>query len=119
MSAWSVVTLVISLMSLGLSLFLWWHGKQQEQSRDRLHALHIDHLQQQLSMLQRDMEHLAKSKSLPRPQSKGEDLTSTPYNQAIELVKHGLSAAEVAERCGISRSEAELIVSLYRNNSTS
>lgn len=119
MSAWSVVTLVISLMSLGLSLFLWWHGKQLERSRDKLHSLHIDHLQQQLSMLQRDMEHLAKSKSLPKPPSKGEDLTSTPYNQAIELVKHGLSAAEVAERCGISRSEAELIVSLYRNNSTS
>jgi transcriptional regulator with XRE-family HTH domain len=43
---------------------------------------------------------------------------ASPYNQAIELFKRGFSAAEVAERCGISRSEAELILSLYRNSPT-
>ena len=119
MSIWTIVSLAVSVGTLIALAYLWWRAKRDGESSARLTALHLDHLQQQLSMLQRDMEHLAKSKSLPRPQSKGEDLTSTPYNQAIELVKHGLSAAEVAERCGISRSEAELIVSLYRNNSTS
>lgn len=39
---------------------------------------------------------------------------NTPYRRAIELARGGTPAAEVAVRCGLSRSEAELIVALYR-----
>ncbi|WP_156943075.1 DUF2802 domain-containing protein [Pseudogulbenkiania sp. MAI-1] len=119
MSIWSIIALSLSVLAVVASAYGWWHFAQLEKRRDKLMALHLDQLQQQLSMLQRDMEQLAKNKPSFKPSAKGEDLSATPYNQAIELVKHGLSAAEVAERCGISRSEAELIVSLYRNNSTS
>lgn len=42
------------------------------------------------------------------------DPNSTPYRRAIELARSGVAAAEVAQACGISRSEAELIVALYR-----
>lgn len=42
------------------------------------------------------------------------DANSTPYRRAIELARSGVPAAEVAQACGISRSEAELIVALYR-----
>jgi len=38
----------------------------------------------------------------------------SPYNQAIQMARQGLSANEVASTCGISRGEAELIVALYR-----
>nr|WP_283773076.1 DUF2802 domain-containing protein [Craterilacuibacter sp. RT1T] len=88
-------------------------------------------MQAQITRLQRDLHSL----STPQPIAESPPQTteplrrrndpplsselSSPYNQAIELARHGLSAGEVAERCGISRSEAELIVSLYRNSSTS
>lgn len=38
----------------------------------------------------------------------------TPYGQAIDLARRGQAAMHVAENCGISRGEAELIVSLYQ-----
>jgi hypothetical protein len=36
------------------------------------------------------------------------------YQQAIDLADQGLSAEELAQRCGISSSEAELITMLYQ-----
>jgi hypothetical protein len=81
--------------------------------------MYIEQLQHQVSLQQRDLLHLAKrfeQQPVPAP---GEPPAASPYNQAIELIRQGASAVDVAERCGISRSEAELILSLYRNNSTS
>ena len=40
----------------------------------------------------------------------------SPYAQAIQLAQQGLSPAEVAASCGISRGEAELVVALYRGS---
>lgn len=37
----------------------------------------------------------------------------TPYSQAIQLARQGVSTAEVAAQCGISRAEAELIVAMH------
>lgn len=37
-----------------------------------------------------------------------------PYAQAIRLARDGKAAAQLAEHCGISRSEAELIVALHQ-----
>ncbi|MGL6070690.1 DUF2802 domain-containing protein [Craterilacuibacter sp.] len=100
---------------------------------------HQIELQAQITRLQKDLHSLGMrevvadalvtappSPPAPHPQQRRSDVFasapvsgSSPYNQAIALARHGLSAGEVAERCGISRSEAELIVSLYRNSSTS
>ncbi|GGP24593.1 DUF2802 domain-containing protein [Silvimonas amylolytica] len=41
-------------------------------------------------------------------------LTETPYAQAIRLARTGADSAAVAQQCGISRGEADLIVALYR-----
>lgn len=38
---------------------------------------------------------------------------STPYNRAIQMARQGRDAARISESCGISRSEAELIVSMH------
>ena len=43
---------------------------------------------------------------------------STPYSQSIKLAQQGQDAAKIAASCGISRSEAELIVALHRANQT-
>jgi hypothetical protein len=37
-----------------------------------------------------------------------------PYAQAIRLARDGKAAAQLAETCGISRSEADLIVALHQ-----
>jgi len=94
--------------------------RKLEKEGDRVTALYIEQLQHQISVLQRDLRQVA-----DRVERQQNPVTGTvagepsPYNQAIELIRQGLSAQEVAARCGISRSEAELILSLYRNNSTS
>lgn len=89
----------------------------------RVDSVHLDLLQRQISSLQMDLHQLsqqvAQSSSGVATFSVQDTSSGTPYNQAIELVRQGLTASDVASRCGISRSEAELIVSLYRNSSTS
>jgi hypothetical protein len=64
----------------------------------------IAELRKQVGRLQSEVEKL-RSLGLP---------ASSPYNQAIQMARQGLSASEVASGCGISRGEAELIVALYR-----
>jgi len=114
-----VFAAVGALTSLGV--FLW-----RERTATRITAAHLDELQRQLARVQRDLHDLAGQvhdlagkfdRNTLRLAKDSEQ--STPYQQAIELVRQGLAASEVAVRCGISRSEAELIVSLYRNNSPS
>lgn len=38
----------------------------------------------------------------------------TPYGRAVRLAREGITAQELASRCGISRGEAELIIALNR-----
>ena len=38
---------------------------------------------------------------------------STPYNRAIQMARQGRDASRISESCGISRGEAELIVSMH------
>lgn len=121
MSAFALLT--SNAILLGVIAALAWHFhrrlRQLEREGDRVTAMYIEQLQHQISAQQRDLLHLAER--VERQQVKGGPQTvgATPYNQAIELIRQGMGAADVAQRCGISRSEAELILSLYRNNSTS
>lgn len=41
---------------------------------------------------------------------------TSPYAKAIQLVNQGYGADAVAAQCGISRGEADLIISLYKSN---
>jgi hypothetical protein len=67
-------------------------------------SLEVSDLRRQVARLQSELE-TVKSQA-PRAVS--------PYNQAIQMARQGMSASEVASSCGISRGEAELIVALYR-----
>lgn len=88
--------------------------KKLERDKDRMTVLYIEQLQRQISAQQRDLYHLADKIEQHMKNKLGTAEEPSPYNQAIELIKEGVDAAEVATRCGISRSEAELIFSLYR-----
>lgn len=44
------------------------------------------------------------------------EIASNSYGKAFNLAKQGMDVAQVAATCGISRSEAELIVAMQRNH---
>ncbi|AXT47989.1 DUF2802 domain-containing protein [Chromobacterium haemolyticum] len=106
---------VLWLMLAMAVAYVYWRVLRLETKRDSLTTMYLDQQQQQISAMQRDMSRLL---SRMEQQAHG-DVGLSPYNQAIEMIRQGLTASEVASRCGISRSEAELIVSLYRNSPTS
>ncbi|MEC5208889.1 hypothetical protein QF022_003845 [Vogesella perlucida] len=118
---------LIVVLQSGILFWLWRRIDMIESER-RVEASTFDHLQKQISLLQRSLQDVAQQPAsssvapAPRMPQRQQPMASvegaSPYNQAIELFKRGFSAAEVAERCGISRSEAELILSLYRNSPT-
>ena len=121
-----VFAVAVVLALGGAAAYVWW--RQHQAGGVDVTASHLDSLQAQISQLQRELsrtlsrlEKLEQRASAPaRPTPSAEPVAGNgSYNQARQLVRMGLSAVEVAERCGISRSEAELIVSLYRNNSPS
>ena len=103
---------------------MFWHLRRLQASQAReIEQTYFDLQQSQLSALQRDvktllarlekLEHRA-AEPVAQAAASAQSAGATPYNQAIELARQGMPAAEVATRCGISRSEAELIVALYR-----
>jgi hypothetical protein len=87
-------------------LSLWARNPASATENRALNAvsLEIAELRQQVARLQNEVDRL---KSATPP-------AVSPYNQAIQMARQGLSASEVASGCGISRGEAELIVALYR-----
>jgi hypothetical protein len=120
MSALALLASNAILLGVVFVLGRYFHRRLRrvEQSEDHVTELYIEQLQHQISVLQRDLLKLAERlEQQARPSEVS--ATVSPYKQAIELISQGMGAADVAARCGISRSEAELILSLYRNNSTS
>ena len=111
-----IVVVVVGLYVAELALLLrWWgnrgarpwkRGAQPTTETQVLNSmsLEIAELRKQVAHLQAELD---KVKSASPP-------AASPYNQAIQLARQGLSASEVASGCGISRGEAELIVALYR-----
>lgn len=111
-----IVIAVVGVYVAELALLLrWWgnrgarpgrRGAQPTTETQVLNSmgLEIAELRKQVTRLQADLD---KVKSASPP-------AASPYNQAIQMARQGLSASEVASGCGISRGEAELIVVLYR-----
>jgi hypothetical protein len=121
MSAFALIA--SNLIMFGVIVALAWYLHRRlrklEREGDRVTALYIEQLQHQISVQQRDLLHLADKVERQQTKPSVAGAAASPYQQAIELIQQGLGAADVAHRCGISRSEAELILSLYRNSSTS
>lgn len=50
---------------------------------------------------------------IPKKTPPPEPDSTASYNQAIDLAKEGANAQQLSRECGLSRGEADLIVSLY------
>ncbi len=109
-----VVVAVLAIYVAEMLLLLRWSGRrvnswvrpEASSEGQALNAvsLEIAELRSQVARLQGELDCL--KSATPSAVS--------PYNQAIQMARQGLSASEVSSRCGISRGEAELIVALYR-----
>jgi hypothetical protein len=79
---------------------------QERRTHERLEAMQADiaGLHEQLDGLGATVESLRRT-----PQSSGQ------YREAVEMAERGSDAEAVAESCGISRAEADLIVALHRS----
>ena len=116
-----VVIAVLAVYAAEVLLLLRWSGKQGLRPRGlrpwrrsgqvSADTQVLNSLSQELGELRRQVvslqAELDKLRSTTPP-------SVSPYNQAIQMARQGLSASEVASGCGISRGEAELIVALYR-----
>ena len=84
------------------------------------------HAESTASLMLRDMPQPAVQTPVNPPSSAPELIVATPkkisppepdsaasYNQAIDLAKEGANAQQLSRECGLSRGEADLIVSLY------
>lgn len=104
---WGAIALglaVILIANATLWMLFRWAGKEGPAARHRARAA-ID----ELAALRAEVDHLKNElQAIKFPQS-----TVSPYNQALDLVQQGLPASAVASNCGISRGEAELLISLF------
>lgn len=90
------------------ALRLWRRGADAQGEHFAVAGLRreLSDVQRQVAELRAELERFQAREETSRDQ--------TPYSQAIDLARRGQTAGRVAESCGISRGEAELIVSLYR-----
>jgi len=82
-----------------------WLGMIQEKKAEAELRRELEALRKRVEQLESHAEMFLK---------KDEDDTDTPYNRAILLARQGYDAARLSEECGISRGEAELIVSMQK-----
>ena len=82
------------------------YAAQEQRTQARLEAMaaELASLREQVTGLATDIDTVRRA-----PRSSGQ------YREAVEMAEQGLDASAVADNCGISRAEADLIVALYRS----
>jgi cell division protein FtsB len=80
-------------------------GKARDSEIQSLHA-ECETLRQHLEKMQGELDALKTAQA------------DSPYSQAIKLAQQGLYAGQISANCGISSSEADLIVALYHTKQT-
>ncbi len=106
--------LVIALAALGLyaiELLSFLRAARRQSRQEQRTQERLEVLTAELASLREQVNDLATDLNAVRraPQSSGQ------YREAVEMAEQGLDAAAVADNCGISRAEADLIVALYRS----
>jgi hypothetical protein len=106
--------LVIALAAIGLyvvELMSFLRATRRQAEQERRTQQRLDLMDAELTALRERVSGLSADVDAVRraPQSSGQ------YREAVEMAERGLDAVSVAESCGISRAEADLIVALYRS----
>ena len=106
--------LVIVLAAIGLymvELLSFMRAARRQTRQEQLARERLDAMTAELSLLREKVDALGVALDDIRRGPK----TSGQYREAVEMAERGLDAEALAENCGISRAEADLIVALYRS----
>jgi type II secretory pathway pseudopilin PulG len=109
---WAQV-LVIALAAIGLyviELVTFMRAVRRQAQQEQLTRARLDALSAELTAAREKVDALGQALDDIRRGPK----TSGQYREAVEMAERGLDSAALAENCGISRAEADLIVALYR-----
>ncbi len=109
--------LVIAAVAVGfyvLELVLFLRVTRRLSVNETAHDRRFETMTAEIAALREENAALAADLASVRrvPQSSGQ------YREAVEMAEQGLDAADVAENCGISRAEADLVVALHRSRAT-
>ena len=113
---WSQVSLIL-LAAIGLYVIelvsFMRAARRQSQQEKRAHE-RLQSMAAEIAALREQVDGLAAGLDSVRrtPQSSGQ------YREAVEMAERGLDSAAVAESCGISRAEADLILALHRSRTS-
>ena len=107
-----IAAAVVGFYALEMVLFLRSARRQAEHHADDRGRL--DQLVAELAALREQVAGLSSDLSAVRraPQSSGQ------YREAVEMAEQGMDSGSVADSCGISRAEADLIVALHRSRAS-
>ena len=102
------------LLAIGLyvvELLAFMRASRRQGEQERRTGERLDAQAEEIASLRARIDDLAAAMDGLRraPQSSGQ------YREAVEMAERGSDAATVADSCGISRAEADLIVALYRS----
>ena len=86
-------------------------GQQMIEALDR----ELAQLRKEVGGLRAEMQLLREAQRRELAHSQVAQNASPLYNDAMQMAMQGIDAASIAQHCGISRAEAELVVALVRN----
>lgn len=129
--------LVLAVYAIEMAFFYW--RLRQHHFTEHLALVRLRQIEQTLEVLQRQMypePRETRMVDMPTSEPPSELIKATPapvpnyssspviakssdsdgaasYNRAIDLAREGANALQLSRECGLSRGEADLIVSLY------
>lgn len=114
--SWRELLVAIVLATFIYLLEVWLGSRRRRASvdgaaRGESLAAELARLREELMALRQRLDTL-EARVMQAPSEPPEAETS--YGRAARLAREGLAAQELADRCGISRGEAELIVAMHR-----
>lgn len=113
-----VLVAVLAAMYFGLHRLAQRQIEQQSQLDERINKLAQKLTEYQQSNIRMGEELINLREKLTQLDNKQQrfeqqDVHTMPYNQASRLVSMGASLDDLIQACGLSRSEAELMLKLY------
>ena len=109
-----VVAIVLALYVAELIWFLGMSKRNRGSTKSANQSEELTTIKTELADLQMQFDSLKKALE----QLRNSQYAHPRYGQAIQMAQQGLDAGQVADSCDISMSEAELVVALYRTQST-
>lgn len=110
-----LIAVVLASAIYLIEVWLFARRRRSSSSGDPALRAEVEALRQAVRRLEARLSALEQGQGREAPHAQAEAVvkSNAQYDQPARYAREGLSAAEIANRCGISRAEAELLVALY------